>query len=54
MVLEHDLSVDVIMKTPELVLNEWISKVGFHNQKAKFIKQTTQILVEKHESKVPD
>ena len=54
MVLEHDLSVDVIMKTPEIILNEWICKVSFHNQKAKFIKKTTQILVEKHDGKVPD
>jgi endonuclease-3 len=54
LVLDHNLSVDVVIATPEATLNEWISKVGFHNQKAKHIKQTTQILKEKYEGKVPD
>jgi len=31
MVEEHDLSIDVINKTSEEKLNEWIAKVGFHN-----------------------
>lgn len=53
MVDEHDLSVDVIMKTPEQTLNKWISKVGFHNRKAKHIKEATKILKEKHKGKVP-
>ena len=35
-------------------MNEWIKNVGFHNNKAKFIKKTTNILVEKFDSKVPD
>ena len=54
LVLDHNLSVDVVIATPEATLNEWISKVGFHNQKAKHIKQATQILKDKYEGKVPD
>ena len=53
MVEEHDLSVEVVQKTPEATLNEWIKKVGFHNTKAKHIKKSTEILVEKHDGKVP-
>jgi endonuclease-3 len=51
---EHDLSVEVIQKTPEETLNQWIKRVGFHNQKAKYIKKTTEILAEKYGGKVPN
>jgi len=53
LVEEHDLSVDVIRRTPEATLNEWIKGVGFHNLKAKYIKKATDILAEKHSGKVP-
>lgn len=35
-------------------LNGFINKVGFHNQKTKFIKQTVEILREKWNSDIPD
>ena len=54
LVEEKNLSVKVIQEASESEVNEWIKKVGFHNQKAKFIKKTTNILVEKFDSKVPD
>ena len=53
MVDEHNLSVDTIMKTQEATLNKWISKVGFHNRKAKHIKEATKILKDKHNGLVP-
>jgi endonuclease-3 len=48
LVYEKGLSIDMIMKTSEEDLNEYISAVGFHNKKAKYIKETTKIIVEKH------
>lgn len=42
------------MKTDEKDLNEWISKVGFHNKKANYIKRTTEKIKEDHKGKVPD
>ena len=53
MVDNHDLSVETVLKTPEATLNQWITKVNFHNRKAKHIKQTTQILKDRYNSKVP-
>ena len=53
MVDNHNLSVKTILKTPEKTLNQWIARVGFHNNKAKYIKKTTEILAEKHKGKVP-
>jgi endonuclease III len=41
MVENHNLSVKVILETPEETLNTWINKVGFHNKKAKYIKAAT-------------
>jgi endonuclease-3 len=35
-------------------LNSWISKVGFHNKKAEYIKKTTEIIKNKHKGKVPE
>lgn len=35
-------------------LNGFINKVGFHNQKTKFIKQTAEILRDKWHSDIPD
>lgn len=53
LVVDHNLSVDTILKTPEATLNIWIGKVGFHNTKAKHIKKTTELLKEKHGGCVP-
>lgn len=38
---DHSLSIQTILKTEEKDLNSWISKVGFHNRKAEYIKKTT-------------
>lgn len=54
MVDEFNLSVRVIMKTPVDTLNGWISKVGFHNKKAEYIKKATQIIHDEHGGKVPN
>ena len=54
LVNEKNLSVKTILATKESDLNQWISKVGFHNRKATFIKKATQIIHEKHGGKVPD
>lgn len=43
----------ILVVTPEL-LNELIAKVGFHNNKTKFIKQTAEILRDKFASDIPD
>ena len=41
------------MKTKTSDLNQWISKVGFHNKKAEYIKKATEIISEQHDGKVP-
>ena len=43
----------MVMKTSEKDLNEYISAVGFHNKKAKYIKDTTKVIVEKYKGIVP-
>ena len=43
---EKNLSIKTILKTKESDLAEWINKCCFYNLKAKYIKQTTQILDE--------
>ncbi len=53
LIKEKGLSIDMIMKTSEKDLNEYISAVGFHNKKAKYIKDTTKIIVEKYKGVVP-
>ena len=47
------MTIETIMNTEEVKLNGWISKVGFHNKKAKYIKDSTAQIVEKHNGKVP-
>ena len=51
---EKNLSIETIMKTEEKELNEWISKVGFHNKKATYIKKTTEMIVKDHKGIVPN
>lgn len=41
---QQQLSIHKIIQTPELELNKWISQVGFHNKKAKYIKEATQMI----------
>lgn len=53
LVHEKGLSLDMIMKTSEKDLNEMIAVVGFHNKKAKYIKEATKIIMEKHKGIVP-
>ena len=48
LVEEKKLSIDSIFKTKEADLNSWISKVGFHNKKAEYIKKTTEIIKNKN------
>ena len=50
----HGLSVRQILDTPDDVLLDLIFAVGFHNNKVKYIKETTRILQEEHGGKVPD
>lgn len=54
LVREKNLSVKTIVKTNTDDLNIWISKVGFHNKKAVYIKKATQIIHEEHDGIVPN
>lgn len=47
------LSVQSVMAMPDETLHEYIRQVGFHNNKVRFIKESTKLLVEKHDGKVP-
>ena len=49
----NGLSIKMISEIKESKLNEFISIVGFHNKKAKYIKDATKIIIEKHKGKVP-
>ena len=49
----HGLSVKNILKTDDDTLHELIKAVGFHNNKVKYIRETTKILQEEHGGKVP-
>ena len=42
------LSVDSILDMTDTELDTLIAKVGFHNNKTKYIKQTAQILKDKY------
>ena len=53
LVKEQGLSIEMVMKTSEKDLNEYISAVGFHNKKAKYIKDTTKVIVDKYKGIVP-
>ncbi len=47
------LTVDSILDMTDTELDTLIAKVGFHNNKTKYIKQSAQILKDKYGSKVP-
>lgn len=51
---KHGLNVDNILRTSDEDLNDLIKKVGFHNNKTRFIKEATRLLRDDHDSKVPD
>ena len=51
----HGLTVESINSTSDADLDAMICKVGFHNNKTRFIKQATKLLHERHggEAKAP-
>eukprot|EP00941_MAST-03F_sp_MAST-3F-sp1_P002285 g2285.t1 len=51
---QHGLTIDKILATPAKVLNDLIKMVGFHNNKTKYILETSSILKEKFNSDVPN
>jgi len=50
---EHGLDVENIHATSAEDLNALINKVGFHNNKTKYLKQTCEILLEKYDGDIP-
>jgi len=50
----HGLTMRNILDTEDETLHELIRAVGFHNNKLRFIKETTRILVDEHAGRVPD
>ena len=49
----HGLTVENILRTDDEVLRSMLFGVGFYNNKTKYIKQTSQILMEKYGGDVP-
>eukprot|EP00300_Choanocystis_sp_HF-7_P004542 c13522_g1_i1.p1 GENE.c13522_g1_i1~~c13522_g1_i1.p1 ORF type:complete len:446 (+),score=94.52 c13522_g1_i1:159-1340(+) len=49
----HGLTISNILNTPDETINHLIRRVGFHNNKTKFLKQTAQMLQDKFNSRVP-
>lgn len=52
--LPGGLTLEAVLDVDPPVLNELINKVGFHNNKTKFIKAVAPILVAEHKSDIPD
>ena len=50
---DHGLTVENILRTDDDVLRSMLFGVGFYNNKTKYIKQTSQILIEKYGGDVP-
>jgi endonuclease-3 len=50
---EHGLTVQNIRNTDAETLNSLIGKVGFHNNKTKFIKQAAEIIIEQYGGDIP-
>ncbi|ODV94659.1 hypothetical protein PACTADRAFT_26819, partial [Pachysolen tannophilus NRRL Y-2460] len=50
---EKGLCIEAIREISEIELDKLIFKVGFHTRKAKYIKQTTEILHEKYADEIP-
>eukprot|EP01117_Protostelium_nocturnum_P009547 TRINITY_DN3405_c1_g1_i1.p1 TRINITY_DN3405_c1_g1~~TRINITY_DN3405_c1_g1_i1.p1 ORF type:complete len:427 (-),score=128.08 TRINITY_DN3405_c1_g1_i1:853-1950(-) len=51
---EHGCTIDNILATDVNVIDSLISKVGFHQRKAIYIKETTKVLKEKYDGDIPD
>jgi endonuclease III len=47
------LTVSSVSAMTDDTLHEYIRQVGFHNNKVRFIKETTRLLLERHEGEVP-
>ena len=52
--LPGGFTLESVREVEPAVLNGFIQKVGFHNNKTKFIKQVVEILAEKHDDDIPD
>ena len=50
---QHGLTVDNISATSAEELNKIIHKVGFHNNKTKYIKQVVEVLKEEYQGDIP-
>jgi endonuclease-3 len=50
---KHGLDIETISETSDERLNELIRKVGFHNNKTKYIKQTVEILKNEYNGDIP-
>lgn len=50
---QHGLTVENISQTPAKELDAMIFRVGFHNNKTKYIKQTVEILKERYDGDIP-
>ena len=50
---EHGLTVENIAQTSHEKLNSLIRRVGFHNNKTKYIKQTVEILISEYNGDIP-
>ena len=50
---QHGLTVENISQTSPEQLNQLIGKVGFHNNKTKYIKAAVDILLEKYDGDIP-
>ena len=51
---ENNLSIKMIDEIDEKKLNNLISKVGFHNKKAIYLKKSARIILEEHNGQVPN
>jgi endonuclease-3 len=50
---KHGLTVENINNTDHSTLNRLIGKVGFHNNKTKFIKQVAEIIISQYNGDIP-
>lgn len=50
---KHGLTVENINNTDHTTLNRLIGKVGFHNNKTKFIKQAAEIIISQYNGDIP-
>jgi endonuclease-3 len=50
---KHGLTVENIHSTEDTILNQLIGRVGFHNNKTKYIKQVAEILVLQYNGDIP-